>query len=317
MKNIITTLLLLLFVINFGLFSQTNIKKTEVKDSVPYIAKANIPPVSTVINVNEVKTPPKPASNDIDVDEFDESKDEEFDDEEIDAVSDIYKNFSWTSERLNPYRVKIDSLPDTIINCAGFIFPVKGSHITSPFGPRRSRFHYGTDIGLTIGDTVVAMFDGKVRIVDYERRGYGNYVVIQHPNGLESIYAHLSKKLVAVNQEVKAGDPIGLGGSTGRSSGPHLHLELRFLGNAFNTTKLIDYQHQNCLYEKFPLTKKETFGHKTELEKLKEARYHRVRSGQTLSYIAHRYGTTVSTLCKLNRINRNTVLRVGRSIRYR
>jgi murein DD-endopeptidase MepM/ murein hydrolase activator NlpD len=318
--------LLLLFVLPINIFAQKITTQKTASDTVSknYIAKANTSAEVKSLTLEKTAVPPKNVKSVqqttpdiVEVDFFDEVKDEIEDDEYIDAVSDIYKNFSWTSERLNPYRVKIDSLPDTTINCAGFVFPVKGAYITSPFGPRRSRFHYGTDIGLSVGDTVVAIFDGKVRIVDYERRGYGNYVVIQHPNGLESIYAHLSRKFVSINQEVKAGEPIGLGGSTGRSSGPHLHLELRFLGNAFNTAKLIDYENQNCLYEEFPLTKKETFNHKTELEKLKEARYHRVRNGETLSYIAHRYGTTITQLCKLNRLNRNSILRVGRSIRYR
>jgi murein DD-endopeptidase MepM/ murein hydrolase activator NlpD len=248
-------------------------------------------------------------------DYFFEDKDEEFD--LLNAPAGELYNFSWSSERLNPYRILIDSLPDTEIDCSGFVFPTAAARITSPFGPRRNRFHYGTDIGLSVGDTVVAAFDGTIRIVDYERRGYGHYVVIRHKNGLESVYAHLSAVLTEVNQDVAAGTPIGLGGSTGRSSGPHLHFELRFLGNAFNTTKVIDYDNKNCFSNKYYLTKTETFNHRTEIEKLKQARYHKVKRGETLSYIARRYGTTVTQLCRLNRISKNSSLKIGRTIRYR
>lgn len=249
-------------------------------------------------------------------DEFGEDVDADFE-----VPSDELYGFSWTSEYLNPYKIKIDDLPDsTWIDCTGFVFPVAKStekKITSDFGARRRRYHYGTDIGLKVGDTIVAAFDGTVRIVDYEARGYGHYIVIRHKNGLESLYAHLSKPLVTVNQEVAAGELIGLGGNTGRSTGPHLHFEFRFLGNAFNTNKIVDYASEKCFADSYCLTKAETFRHKSDVEKFKQMRYHRVRQGETLSHIAKRYGTTVNKLCKLNHISRTTIIRSGRSIRYR
>ena len=88
--------------------------------------------------------------------------------------------------------------------------------------------HNGLDIKVYIGDTIRAAFSGKVRMVKYERRGYGKYVVIRHENGLETVYGHLSKQIVDENQYVEAGEPIGLGGNTGRSTGSHLHFETRF-----------------------------------------------------------------------------------------
>jgi len=253
------------------------------------------------------------------IDFYDEFFDDRDDDDTINTLADDIYNHSWSSERLNPYRIPIDSIKDTEINLSGFVFPTESSQITSPFGPRyrRNRFHYGTDIGLAKGDTIVSVFDGMVRIVDYQRRGYGNYIVVRHSNGLESVYAHLSKVLVDTNQEVAAGTPIGLGGSTGRSSGPHLHFELRFLGNAFNTTKIINYSKKSCYSDTYIINKKETFNHKSDIDQLKAARYHKIRNGETLSHIAKRYGTTVAQLCKLNRIKPNTTLQVGRTIRYR
>ena len=96
-------------------------------------------------------------------------------------------------------------------------------------------------------DTIRAAFDGKVRVERYEARGYGYYIVIRHHNGLETIYGHLSKFLVKVNQYVKAGEPIALGGNSGRSSGPHLHFETRFLGHPLNPSELIDFGNNSLL----------------------------------------------------------------------
>ena len=132
-------------------------------------------------------------------------------------AGDIYNNI-WTSTKLNPYKMPIDSLPDSVhIDLSQFIVPVTG-YITSKFGPRRYRYHYGTDIKVQTGDSIVSSFSGKVRITDYDRHGYGNYVVIRHDNGLETVYAHLSKVLVQNDQSVAAGELIGLGGNTGRST---------------------------------------------------------------------------------------------------
>ena len=255
----------------------------------------------------------------------DESEDTfgEYIDIDFDVPSDELYGFSWTSEFLNPYKIKINDLPDsTWIDCRGFVFPVVKStaannHVTSGFGARRRRYHYGTDIGLKVGDSVVSSFAGTVRIVEYEARGYGHYIVIRHNNGLETLYAHLSKPLVKVNQEVTAGQLIGLGGSTGRSTGPHLHFEFRFLGNAFNTGKIIDESTERCFADSYCITKNETFRHKADVERFNQMKYHRVRQGETLSYIAKRYGTTVKRICRLNHISRTTVIRPGRSIRYR
>lgn len=233
---------------------------------------------------------------------------------------DLYKD-SWSHDSLNPYRVAIDSMPDSLyINCKEFVYPTKSNRVTSRFGLRSaSRFHYGVDIGLTTGDTVYASFSGKVRIVDYERRGYGHYVVVRHDNGFETVMAHLSKVLTKIDQEVKAGDPIGLGGNTGRSTGPHLHYEIRVLGNAFDPTKLIDIENRKLKTdeENVLISHSDTYSHNAKLKELKKAAYHRVRSGDTLSGIAYRYGSSVSQLCRLNGIKSTSILRIGQSIRYR
>ena len=105
--------------------------------------------------------------------------------------------------------------------------------ITSNYGMRGNRKHYGVDFRLNVGDTIFSVFCGKIRITKWDNT-YGYVVVARHYNMSETVYAHLSKILVAVDQEVVVGDPIGLGGNTGQSSGPHLHFELRYKGFPIN-----------------------------------------------------------------------------------
>ena len=176
-------------------------------------------------------------------------------------------------------------------------------HRREGFRPRRGRAHLGIDIKVKVGDTIRAAFDGKVRISRYERRGYGHYLVIRHPNGLETVYGHLSKKLVNENDIVHAGDPIGLGGNTGRSTGSHLHFETRILGNAINPAFMFDFPNQKVVTDYYVYQKN-----------TREV-YYKVKSGDTLSRIAVKNETSVANICKLNGISRNAVIKVGQTLR--
>ena len=227
----------------------------------------------------------------------------------------LYPN--WNNQYVHAYGNAI--IPDTYtIDLTGFHMPTPSTKITSPFGPRWRRMHNGLDLKVNIGDTIVAAFDGKVRIVKYERRGYGKYVVIRHDNGLETIYGHLSKQLVEENQLVKAGEPIGLGGNTGRSTGSHLHFETRFLGIAINPIYMFDFPKQDIVADTYTFRKtkgvKRAGSHDTQVAD-GTIRYHKVKSGDTLSRIAKLRGVSVSTLCKLNRIKPTTTLRIGQVLR--
>ena len=231
-------------------------------------------------------------------------------------ADDIYNNI-WTSERLNPYHFPVDSLPDSVrIDCSNFVLPIYGK-VTSKFGRRRYRYHYGIDLRLNVGDSIRCAFAGKVRIIEYEPGGYGHYVVVRHDNGLETVYAHLSQVLVNLNQYVKAGQMIALGGNTGRSTGPHLHFETRYLGNAINPDYLIDFERGTMRQLSYLITKKNTFNYQKELSNLQLARYHVVHRGDTLSEIASRYGTTVRKICNLNRISTKKLLKPGQKIRVK
>ena len=226
----------------------------------------------------------------------------------------LYRHI-WTDERVNPYGNLFDSLREDVhIPMAGFVLPAPG-YVTSPFGWRRYRMHKGTDIKVQIGDSIRSAWPGQVRIVGWDPRGYGYYVVLRHDNGLETIYGHLSRPLVDEYERVPAGYVVGLGGNTGRSTGSHLHLEIRYLGEAMNPANVIDFT-----TGKLKNDQEYVIG----IKAMKQARaeqaamkYHKVRSGDTLSGIAKRYGTTVRKLCQLNKIKETKVLQIGQKIRVR
>ena len=225
-------------------------------------------------------------------------------------ADDIYPE--WSNEYAHKYTDVV--MPDSLlIDLTGFCMPTEGTKITDIFGyrPRRRRVHYGLDIKVERGDTIRSAFDGKVRYVSYQRRGYGYYVVIRHPNGLETLYAHLTKNLVEENEVVKAGDPIGLGGNTGRSTGSHLHFETRLLGKALNPALMFDFPNQDVTGDTYLYTKPK----KKVYDPSDPDTYYKVKSGDTLGRIAARKGTTVTNLCKLNGITTQTTLRIGQVLR--
>jgi len=227
----------------------------------------------------------------------------------------LYPN--WNNQYVHAYG-RDAIIPESFnIDLTGFCMPTPSRKITSPYGPRWRRMHNGLDLKVNIGDTIVAAFDGKVRIVKYERRGYGKYVVIRHSNGLETIYGHLSKQLVDENQTVKAGEPIGLGGNTGHSTGSHLHFETRFLGVVINPALMFDFPRQDIVADTYTFRKGQRMSSGRSGSEVAEGaiRYHKVKSGDTLSRISKVRGVSISRLCKLNRIKTTTLLRPGQVLR--
>ena len=246
----------------------------------------------------------------------------------------------------NIYAHRPTELPDSFrIDLRDFCMPTPSRVITSNFGPRWGRQHKGLDIKVYIGDTIRSAFSGKVRIVRYEPKGYGKYVVIRHNNGLETIYGHMSKQLVHENQEVRAGEPIGLGGNTGRSTGSHLHFETRLCGVALNPAVLFDFRNQDVIGDEYVYRKSTYNRDAAQANRLRGAnglygydpadvnspnqgksydmssassntRYHKVKKGETLSAIARKHKTSVNALCKLNRISKNVRLRPGQILKY-
>lgn len=251
----------------------------------------------------------------------------------------------WDTKSINPYRVSLSELPARVTlylvdSVSNWCCP-RQVKVYSKFGKRRHRMHMGVDLPLTTGTPVYAAFDGRVRVSQYSR-GFGNVVIIRHLNGLETTYGHLSRRDVTPGDWVRAGDVIGLGGSTGRSTGPHLHFETRYRGYAFDPQWIIDFEKGETRSSVFVLKMKyllpgstyvsqslenEDEIYRTEEEEraeaeriareLASAKYHKVVSGDTLLGLAAKYGTTVPNICKLNGISRDSVLRIGQRLRVR
>jgi len=218
----------------------------------------------------------------------------------------------WINDQIFAYRIQRDSIKDTLLvlidSIHPFHMPIYG-HLFRGF----TYTHKGLDIKLDKGDTVRAAFNGVVRYAKYNRGGFGNLVIIRHYNGLESYYGHNSKLLVRVNQVVKSGDPISLGGSTGRSRGPHCHFELRYKDVPLDALRVIDFDNQKLIAARFPITKKVFYPNDYDVN----AVYHKIKNGDTLGHLARKYHTNTKEICAMNKIKPNSRLRVGSTIRVR
>lgn len=274
----------------------------------------------------------------------------------------------WDTTVIHPYHYDLRNMQDTVMlvlaehgEC-GFFPPVlatvgRAADVTSGFGPRvspryryvkrgkrgrvrrftgyASRYHYGIDLKLHTGDSVYAAFDGLVRISQYNS-GYGHCVIIRHYNGLETVYGHLSERMVSPGDVVKAGDIIGLGGSTGHSTGPHLHFETRFKGEPIDPSKIINFTSDTAakfytLKTDTLLVTNEMFNYKAKAKtvnytkgaassrsnRVSHTSYYTIRRGDSLSRIAINHNTTINRLCQLNRISRETKLQLGQKLKVR
>lgn len=257
---------------------------------------------------------------------------------DFEQSKDVFDRY-WDQTRANPYKTSLDSLPYTwsvwlVDSLDQFHCPYQGDiHPRGKFGVRRGRRHQGIDIPLKTGEPIYATFTGRVRMSKY-MGGFGNLVIIRHENGIETFYGHLSQRNVEAGDWVNAGDVIGLGGSTGRSTGPHLHFETRYEGFAFDPQWLIDFKTGELRHRLFLLKKRyfniysnyeqdfEDEWQNEEEDRKEDAeraamRWYTIKSGDTLGRIAINNHTTVSELCRLNGISRNTTLRIGRRIRVK
>lgn len=252
-------------------------------------------------------------------------------------VSDLYPN--WTDDHVNAYK-NVAKPAVYKIDLTGFSMPTPSRKITSRFGYRAAfrRDHYGLDIKVYTGDTIYAAFSGKARIVTYDRGGFGYYIVLRHPNGLETVYGHLSKQLISENEEVRSGEPIGLGGNTGHSFGSHLHFETRLLGEPINPELMFDFPNQDVTADSYVYRHEQSESESRRLAEVKNKEeksskatvvaqnneqngnesslfYYKVKQGDTLYSIAQRNSISVDELCSLNRLSKRSKLRLGQILK--
>ncbi|WP_164914068.1 M23 family metallopeptidase [Aquimarina sediminis] len=242
-------------------------------------------------------------------------------------------NSKWDNQVFNPYWNENLTLPFQLeFNEEDFSSPVNGKMVvTSRYGWRRGRPHQGIDIDLHTGDSVKTILGGKIRYVGYHG-GHGNTIVVRHHNGLESVYAHLSKILVKENDDVKRGDVIGKGGVTGNARGSHLHLEVRYHGKSINPEYLFEFAKETKIRSDVLFvtkkwvtpryhrsTRKSNIVVHTTIDDIarieeEQKKIYTVRKGDTLSRIANKYGLAISQICKTNSIRSNSVLKIGQQI---
>lgn len=256
----------------------------------------------------------------------------------VEQDSTVYSKY-WDTTNIAAYKsVKIDSLPQSVaINLVdslkSYRFPYVG-RVTSRYGIRHRRAHNGIDIALKVGDTICSAFDGRVRFSKATDTGYGTLVIIRHDNGLETYHGHLSARLVEEGDRVVAGQPIALGGNSGRSTGPHIHFETRYYGQSFDPERIINFRTGELRRDSFLLSKnyfsiyskysqdfnaeaERNAAEKKENELSAEKRYYKVRKGDYLGLIAKKNNTTVAAICRLNGIKSTTVLQIGRTLRVK
>ena len=267
-----------------------------------------------------------------------------------DPANDLYPD--WNSDAINIYG-NVQLPAEYRIDLRNFAMPIASRVVTSGYGyrPRFRRQHKGLDINAYKGDTIRAAFSGKVRVVAWQPKGYGNVVVIRHPNGLETVYGHMSKQLVKQMQTVKAGEPIGLAGNTGHSFGTHLHFETRLLGAYIDPAEMFDFASQDVkgdfylfrangrgqlLDSHAPQTSlasieaqqeeptqvagsaqpsRQQTNRSASQRQRSQSRVHQVKAGESLYTIARRYGTSVDNICRMNGIRKSSVIRPGQILK--
>lgn len=256
----------------------------------------------------------------------------QLDDEKIVTKDWIAEN--WNTKVFNPYKKIRKEYPlQLTFEDSTYASPIpRKKVITSRYGWRNRRAHNGIDIDLITGDAVMTMFDGVVRYVNYHS-GHGKTVVVRHFNGLETVYAHLSKQLVKVNDTVQKGQIIGKGGTTGNARGSHLHLEVLFQGIPIHPEYVFDFSNEEnkVRNNEIWVTRRWTTAYRhnskrksnielctTEAEaiasKANETKVYTVRRGDTLSRISKKYNISIASLCKDNAIRKNSTLRIGQKL---
>lgn len=239
----------------------------------------------------------------------------------------------WDHTVYNPYKDVVVEFPLQLqFKDSTYYSPIgKSKVVTSRYGWRHGRAHKGIDIDLVTGDSLFAMFDGIVRMSRYTR-GHGRTVVVRHYNGLETVYAHLSKYGVKENDSIRRGQYLGKGGVSGNARGSHLHLVINYKGIAINPEYLFEFNKNNKIRsQELWVTRKWTrpiihnSRRQSEIKPLlseeeamasliKQKSIYVVKPGDTLTRISKRNNVSIASLCKTNTISRNSVLKIGQKL---
>jgi murein DD-endopeptidase MepM/ murein hydrolase activator NlpD len=185
----------------------------------------------------------------------------------------------------------------------------------SRYGVRDHRLHRGVDVSIIRDEPVVAAFPGTVVVSKYNQGGYGHYVLVEHENGLSTLYGHLSERLVKVGEKVYPGDIVGLAGNTGKSSGAHLHFEIRYGEINIDPETIVDFPNWELKPGVEHVPKKKIINaHYNMQRKLKKENHYTVRKGDTQGKVAAWFNISIDALCRLNNLKPGAPLKVGQTL---
>ncbi|PWK28532.1 murein DD-endopeptidase MepM/ murein hydrolase activator NlpD [Arcicella aurantiaca] len=335
---------------NTGLYKEKEKKQDDILDELPKLqfrVDYSVEPVSdapSAITASNKYEPAKPLNSSVstfDTTSVDEREpliieiEEETRPEGSDDFVSVATYYSvWDATNIDPYGIEPKDFDDVVDvelynkdQGRFWSVPNNAPKMTSPFGPRWHRLHAGVDLDLETGDPVYSVFDGIVRVSGYDGRGYGNFIVVRHYNGIETLYGHLSSKGLESGAYVKAGDQIGLGGNTGRSTGSHLHFETRYEGNPFNPTYVFNFTGAGSeptsdhvlisarVFDTYGLALGNEYGDAGNKVMTRRTAWTTAHYGDTLYSIANRAGISVEKLARMNGMRLSSSLRAGRRLR--
>lgn len=229
----------------------------------------------------------------------------------------------------NIYKVQVDSLTNVKINAttkdsithsyfSDFLLPGNNGKMFSKFGPRWGRMHYGNDVKMSKGDTVVAIQNGKV-IRSNWGTGFGNIIIVEHQNNIQTYYGHLAKFIKKKGELVEKGEAIGLAGGTGNARGPHLHFEIHENRKAYNPELIFNFKDHKIRDEAINETCMAAIRRKLRpkgyANNIAVPEYYSVGKGDSLWKISRKYKISMKSICRLNHISEKSILQIGQPLR--
>lgn len=188
--------------------------------------------------------------------------------------------------------------------------------VGSPYGIRDHRLHRGVDVNVIKGEPIVAALPGEVIVSKYNKGGYGHYVLVEHENGIQTLYGHLSERLVRVGDHVFPGDVVGLAGNTGKSSSAHLHFEIRYGEINIDPQLVLNFPKWDLQKGANHLSKKKlTTAHYNMQKKLSKENIYVVHKGDTVEDVAHWFNISVDAVIRINNLKKGAPLKIGAKLK--